>query len=220
MSDGSLSGRRVVVTAGGTREPIDPVRFIGNRSSGKMGAALAVAAREAGADVTLISSVGGPEGIGVIAVDTAEQMRDAVWDALDDADILFMAAAVADYRPAQTAPRKLKKSDQRLTLELVPTVDVLTDLRRHPRHAHALIAGFAAETDDLEANARAKLERKGLDLIVLNDVAQPGIGMGAEDNAVTVIDSSGVVDRIPRMPKIDVARRLVAIAAARLSPPG
>jgi phosphopantothenoylcysteine decarboxylase/phosphopantothenate--cysteine ligase len=220
VSPAGLAGRRVVVTAGGTRESIDPVRFIGNRSSGRMGAALALAAREAGADVSLISTVPGPAGIALVAVESAQEMRDAVWSALDSADVLFMAAAVADYRPRDAAARKLKKSDAGLTLELVPTVDVLTDLRRHPRHEEALIVGFAAETDDLEANAQSKLERKGLDLIVLNDIAAPGIGMGTEDNAVTVFDAAGEVLAVERMPKIDVARRLIDLVAARLSPPG
>ena len=219
MTGGVLTGRHVVVTAGGTREPIDPVRYIGNRSSGKMGFALAQAAREAGAEVTLISTVGAPAGFAAVAVDTASEMRDAVWSALDGADVLLMAAAVADYRPAEIAPRKLKKSGAGLTLHLVPAVDVLTDVRRHPRHAQVMTVGFAAETDDLEANARAKLERKGLDLIVLNDIGQPGIGMGTDDNAVTMIDATGIVDRVPRLPKTEVARRLVALVAERVSRP-
>ena len=219
MKPGGLAGRQVVVTAGGTREPIDAVRYIGNRSSGKMGFALAQAAREAGAEVTLISTVSG-QGFDVVAVDTAEQMRDAVWSALDSAEVLLMAAAVADYRAAEIAPRKLKKSAAGLTLQLVPAIDVLADIRRHPRHSQALIVGFAAETDDLEANARDKLERKGLDLIVLNDIAQPGIGMGSDDNAVTVLDTSGVVARIAKQPKLEVARRLLELVAERISPPG
>jgi phosphopantothenoylcysteine decarboxylase/phosphopantothenate--cysteine ligase len=143
-------------------------------------------------------------------------MRRAVWRALDRADVLLMAAAVADYRPRTVAEQKLKKSAGELTLELVPTVDILESLRVHPRRTRMLLVGFAAETDDLLANAAEKLRRKGLDLIVLNDVGAPGIGMGADDNAVTILDRDGVVLTVGRSPKLEVGRRLVALVAARL----
>jgi phosphopantothenoylcysteine decarboxylase/phosphopantothenate--cysteine ligase len=215
-----LRGLRVVVTAGGTREPIDPVRFIGNRSSGKMGNALAAACREAGAEVELITAAPPPPaapGLSVTAVETAAQMQAAVWSALDRAGVLLMAAAVADHRPREVADHKLKKSGAGMTLELVPTVDVLDSLRAHPRRSTVLVVGFAAETDDLLANAAEKLRRKGLDLIVLNDVGAPGVGMGADDNAVTVLDRDGVVLTVERSPKLEVARRLVALVAERLA---
>ena len=214
-----LRGIRVVVTAGGTREPIDPVRFLGNRSSGKMGNALAAACREAGAEVELITAAPPPPptpGVSITEVETAAEMQRAVWNGLDRADVLLMAAAVADYRPRRVAEHKLKKSDAELTLELVPTVDILESLRVHPLRTRLLVVGFAAETDDLLANAADKLRRKGLDLIVLNDVGAPGVGMGADDNAVTVLDRDGVVLTVGRSPKLEVGRRLVALAAARL----
>jgi phosphopantothenoylcysteine decarboxylase/phosphopantothenate--cysteine ligase len=214
-----LDGIRAVVTAGGTREPIDPVRFIGNRSSGKMGNALVTACLEAGVEVELITAAPPPpaaRGLHVTEVETAEEMRRAVWTALESADLLLMAAAVADYRPRQAAVRKVKKNATGITLELVPTVDILASLRDHPRRSSLLVVGFAAETDDLIANAADKLRRKGLDLIVLNDVSAPGIGMGADDNAVTVLDGEGIVVTVPRAPKLEVARRIVEVAGARL----
>ena len=213
-----LRGIRVVVTAGGTREPIDPVSFLGNRSSGKMGNALAAACVEVGAEVELITAAPPPPaaaGMSVTEVETAAEMQRAVWVGLDRADVLLMAAAVADYRPRRMAKHKLKKSADGLTLELVPTVDILESLRVHPRRTRVLVVGFAAETDDLLANAAEKLRRKGLDLIVLNDVGAPGVGMGADDNAVTVLDRDGVVLTVERMPKLEVARRLVALIGDR-----
>ncbi|MGA9113939.1 MAG: phosphopantothenoylcysteine decarboxylase [Candidatus Dormiibacterota bacterium] len=214
-----LWGRRVAVTAGGTREPIDPVRFLGNRSSGKMGNALAAACREAGAEVELITAAPPPPptpGVSVVGVETADEMQAAVWAALERADVLLMAAAVADYRPREVAGRKLKKTGGGMTLLLVSTVDILEAIRTHPRRESVLVVGFAAETDDLLANAAEKLRRKGLDLIVLNDVSAPGVGMGADDNAITVLDQGGVVLTVDRSPKIDVARRLVALVGERL----
>jgi phosphopantothenoylcysteine decarboxylase/phosphopantothenate--cysteine ligase len=209
----------VAVTAGGTREPIDPVRFLGNRSSGRMGNALAAACLEAGAEVELITAAEPPpaaRGLSVTQVETAAEMGAAVWAALDHAGLLLMAAAVADHRTRETAEHKIKKSGAGMTLDLVPTVDILESLRRHPRRKQVLVVGFAAETDDLVANAAAKLRHKGLDLVVLNDVGHPGIGMGAEDNAVTVLDGDGVVLTVERAPKLEVARRLVALVGQRL----
>jgi phosphopantothenoylcysteine decarboxylase / phosphopantothenate---cysteine ligase len=212
-----LAGIRVVVTAGGTREPVDAVRYLGNRSSGKMGNALACAAAEQGAQVTLITTVDPPplEGV-VVRVDTAAQMQAAVQQALPTTDVLLMAAAVADYRPAHPQAGKLKKRDAPWQLELVPTEDILESLRDHPARPGVLVVGFAAETDDLLANAQRKLERKGLDLIVLNDIGAPGIGMGADHNAVTLIDAHGVVAQVDRAPKAEIARAVLHEVSRRL----
>jgi phosphopantothenoylcysteine decarboxylase/phosphopantothenate--cysteine ligase len=155
--------------------------------------------------------------VSVTQVETAAEMQRAVWTGLDRADVLLMAAAVADYRPRRVAAHKLKKSADELTLELVPTVDILESLREHPRRTRVLVVGFAAETDDLLANAADKLRRKGLDLIVLNDVGAPGVGMGSDDNAVTVLDPHGVVLTVQRSPKPEVARRLVGLVVERLA---
>ncbi|HWF57172.1 MAG TPA: phosphopantothenoylcysteine decarboxylase [Candidatus Dormibacteraeota bacterium] len=215
----SLTGRTVVVTAGGTREPIDAVRYLGNRSSGRMGNAIALAAAERGADVVLVTTMAAASHprIRTVAVETAAQMHDAVRAALGGAAALVMAAAVADYRPAQVAARKLKKQES-LTLELIPTVDILRSLADDPARRGVLMVGFAAETDDLHANAMSKLVDKRLDLIVLNDVAQPAIGMNSEDNEVTVFDAGGVVTHISRRAKAAVATALVDVVVARLAP--
>jgi phosphopantothenoylcysteine decarboxylase/phosphopantothenate--cysteine ligase len=212
MASRWLVGERVVITSGGTREPIDPVRYIGNRSSGKMGLALAHEALRLGARVTLVTAAPPPapqQNLDVLEVETAAQMLQAVRRAVADARVLIMAAAVADYRPAQVAERKIKKSDQGLQLDLIPTVDILHALREeHARHerSHLCVVGFAAETDDLLANAQRKLDEKGLDLIVANDVSREGVGMGADDNAVTIIGPGGVLAEVERAPKPAVAR--------------
>jgi len=207
-ADAWLAGKHVVVTSGGTREPIDPVRYIGNHSSGKMGLALAGEALRLGAQVTLITAAPPPPAqlrLDVTSVDTAEQMNAAVHRAVAAADVLIMAAAVADYRPAQAQASKIKKTGDGLRLDLVPTVDILSALRdEHP--AQLRIVGFAAETDDLLANAQHKLEEKGLDLIVANDVSSSDVGMGADDNAVTIIGRGGVVAEVARAPKPEIAR--------------
>ncbi|HEY6379872.1 MAG TPA: bifunctional phosphopantothenoylcysteine decarboxylase/phosphopantothenate synthase [Candidatus Dormibacteraeota bacterium] len=217
---GWLHGHHVVVTAGGTREPIDPVRYIGNHSSGKMGAALALEARRLGARVTLITAAARPaledSGIDVIEVATAAGMLDAVRRWLPGAAVLVMAAAVADYRPAAAAPQKLKKRGAGLTLELVPTVDVLTELRSDPARAGVFVVGFAAETDDLVANARQKLTDKGLDLIVANDVSNPEVGMGSDDNLVSILaPDGGRVDAGPA-PKPVIAARIFDVIRGRM----
>jgi phosphopantothenoylcysteine decarboxylase / phosphopantothenate---cysteine ligase len=215
-----LVGQRVVITSGGTREPIDPVRYIGNRSSGKMGLALAHEALRLGARVTLVTAAPPPPpqpNLDVVRVETAAEMMQAVSAAVVDADVLIMAAAVADYRPAQVAERKIKKRDEVWQVELVPTVDILRSLRdlRH-QHRRLCVVGFAAETDDVLDNARRKLDEKGLDLIVANDVSHAGVGMGADDNAVTVIGPGGVLAEVARAPKPEVARAiLAAIRASR-----
>jgi phosphopantothenoylcysteine decarboxylase/phosphopantothenate--cysteine ligase len=212
-----LSGRAVVVSAGGTREPIDPVRYLGNRSSGRMGNAIAVAATERGAIVTLVTTVAAPDdpSISVVRVDTAEEMRAAVRAALPGAALLVMAAAVADYRAGEVAMRKLKKRAS-LTLELIPTVDILGSLAGDPVRDGVLVVGFAAETDDITTNAARKLADKQLDLIVLNDVSRTDIGMGSDDNEVTVLDAGGIVAHITRRSKTLVAGALLDIVEARL----
>ncbi|MFN8563172.1 MAG: phosphopantothenoylcysteine decarboxylase [Anaerolineae bacterium] len=186
----SPGGRRVVVTAGGTREPLDPVRYLTNRSSGKQGYALAQAALDAGAAVTLISaarSLATPYGAEVIPVDTAKQMQAAVLERTISADALIMAAAVADFRPRTTSEQKIKKSDE-LTLQLDKNPDILLSVRdrriesRYPRVA----VGFAAESQELAALARDKLERKGLDLLVANDITAPDAGFDVDTNRVLI----------------------------------
>jgi len=217
--DARLQGARVVVTAGGTREPIDPVRYLGNRSSGKMGNALAVAAARAGAEVTLITAAEPPrdlDGLHVVRVDTAEQMGAAVRGALPGARVLIMAAAVADYRPKRVSPRKIKKGTGTWVLELEPTTDILTSLRELPERRNVFVVGFAAETTDLLENAQEKVHAKGLDLIVLNDVSRSDIAMGADANEVTVIDRDGIVASVERAPKDAVASEIMRIVASRL----
>ncbi len=217
--DPTISGLRFVVTAGGTREPIDPVRFIGNRSSGKMGNEIAAAAIRQGATVTLVTAATAPAarpGLEVVAVETAEEMHTAVRAALPGARVLVMAAAVADWRPRQVARNKLKKGGETLTLELVPTVDILAALRDDGAATGVFVVGFAAETENVIANARAKLDAKHLDLVVVNDVSREGIGMGADDNEVTIIDRDGTVRTIARAPKPVIADAIVRIIASRL----
>ena len=204
---GPLAGRKIIVTAGGTREPLDPIRFLGNRSSGRMGYALARAARDRGAHVTLISTTGQPAPFGVewVPVQTAAEMADATLEAFGRADALLMAAAVADYRPAAAADQKIKKAKDGLTLDLVRTTDILAqvaDLRR----ADQVVVGFAAETQDLLPNAREKLQRKRLDLIVANDARQ---AMGADTNQVTLIGADGSVRELPVLPKETVAEQVL-----------
>jgi phosphopantothenoylcysteine decarboxylase / phosphopantothenate---cysteine ligase len=214
-----LEGQRVIVTAGGTREPIDPVRFLGNRSSGKMGNALAQAARSRGASVVLITAAPPPEpsdGIEVIGVETAAEMADAVRAHLTGARLLIMAAAVADYRPRSVSPSKIKKGAGTWVLELEPTEDILASLRELPSRRGVFVVGFAAETSDLLENARAKLAQKGLDLIVLNDVSRSDIAMGSDANEVTVIDGDGVAAVIERAPKEAVAARILDVIRSKI----
>ena len=204
---GPLAGRQVVVTAGGTREALDPIRFIGNRSSGQMGYALARAARDRGAEVTLISTAGvpGPYGSLLVPVETAAEMHDAVMHALPSLDILFMAAAVADFRPVRVAEQKIKKAGGVLTLNLGRTVDILSQVALR-RRADQFVAGFAAETENLLDNAQGKLDQKRLDLIVANDAR---LAMGAAANQVTLIMADGTVDKLPLMTKDEVAGRVL-----------
>lgn len=208
---GDLAGWRVVVSAGGTQEPIDPVRVIANRSSGKMGYAVAAAARDRGAAVTLVSAptaLAPPAGVKVVPVQTAAQMCEAVLGAIADADALVMAAAVADYQVAQQYASKLKKRDAALTLELVPTPDILAAVAARRPSERLVVVGFAAESDDLLANARDKLNRKRLDLIVANDVTQEGSGFGTDTNQVTLLDRTGDETALPLLSKLEVAHQI------------
>lgn len=212
-----LAGRRILISAGPTFEDIDPVRFIGNRSSGKMGFAAAAAARALGADVTLVAgpvSLPTPAGVRRIDVRRAAQMREAVLAELPGQDVYLGAAAVADYMPAETLPQKIKKSGETLSLVLVRTADILAEVAAHPQRP-ALVVGFAAETQDMEAYARDKLHRKGLDLIAANDVGRAGQGFECDDNALSVFWRDGRRD-IPHGTKVRVARDLMALVAEHL----
>ena len=221
-----LVGDHVLVTAGPTREPVDPVRFLSNRSSGRMGYALATLAARRGAQVTLVTGPTGltaPPGVRVIPVQTAEEMRDAVLQALGPATVVIKAAAVADYRVAAPASTKIRSKQEGLTLALAPTPDILRELGRMkgPR----FLVGFAAETGDPAASARAKLEAKGVDLMVANDVSRPDIGFDAEENQVALLDRWGGVVELPRRPKLEIAEAILdrvqalrrAAATARVS---
>jgi phosphopantothenoylcysteine decarboxylase/phosphopantothenate--cysteine ligase len=212
---GDLAEKQIVVSAGGTREPIDAVRFVGNRSSGKMGYAVAEAARDRGAVVTLITSateIDPPVGVDVMRVETAVEMRDAVLKASAAADVLIMAAAVADYRPAEVVDRKIRRESETLTLEMVRTADILKEVE-----GDVVKVGFAAETGDVIERAREKVGSKGLDLIAANDVTAEGSGFGTDTNLVTLIDRDGNVEELPLLPKYDVAHRILDRVVAILS---
>lgn len=215
--DGSLSGRRVLVTAGGTREAIDPVRYIGNRSSGKQGHALANAAAQRGATVTLVTTSNQPVNHTVKRVDvvTAADMYDAVMSMALSQDVIIMTAAVADFRPAEVSDQKLKKNDGIPVVMLERTEDILTAVGRQ-RRAGQVIVGFAAETNDLVANARAKLTRKGADLLVANNVAQPSVGFAHDTNAVTILDADGGAVEVPLTTKVAVAEVVLDAVERRL----
>ncbi len=206
---GDLAGKRIVVTAGGTQEPIDPVRHIGNRSSGKMGYAVAEAARDRGATVSLITAptfLLEPAGIETIQVRTAIQMKEAVAKATAQTDALIMVAAVADYQPKSAAREKIKKevAGAGLTLELIRTPDILTEVK-----GDFLKVGFAAESEDVVANAKQKLEKKQLDIIVANDIAAADSGFDVDTNKVTLIDRDGKVDSLPLLTKREVADKIL-----------
>jgi len=218
--DHDLTGQRVLVTAGGTREPIDPVRFIGNRSSGKQGHAVAEEAADRGAKVTLVTTTSTPAatGIDVVRVDTAAEMEHAVLTRADQADIIVMAAAVADFRPVAAADSKIKKSGGVPQVVLEPTTDILAALGAHRRPGQTIV-GFAAETDDLRANAADKLARKGIDLIVANDVSAPGVGFEHDTNAVVILAADGAAQEIPLTDKRAVARAILdAVSTTRSNP--
>lgn len=212
---GDLTGRRIVVTAGGTQEPLDPVRHLGNRSSGKMGFAIAEAARDRGADVTLIAapvSLADPAGMTVVHVRTAAQMKAAVDKAVKQADALIMAAAVADYQPKTIAKGKIKKeSKDSLTLELVRTPDILGEVK-----GNFIKVGFAAESEDPVGNAKKKLASKKLDMIVANDITAPGSGFDVDTNKVTIIEKGGKAEELPLLSKREVAEKILDRVAKRM----
>jgi len=205
-----LADEVVLVTAGPTREPLDPVRYLSNRSSGKMGYAMAEAAAARGARVILVSgptALTPPQGVDVIHVETAQQMHDAVLAKLTAATVVIKAAAVADYRPKQVAARKMKKDEAVHEVTLESTPDILAEVGK--RKGRRILVGFAAETEDLVENARKKLQRKNLDLMVANDVSQPDAGFDADTNAVKILDAQGKVEELPVQSKRSVADRVL-----------
>jgi phosphopantothenoylcysteine decarboxylase/phosphopantothenate--cysteine ligase len=213
--DSDLEGRRVVVSAGGTREPIDPVRYIGNRSSGRMGVAVAEAAAARGAQVTLVAAtveVALPDIGSVVRIETAAELRDALIELVGSFDVLVMAAAVADFTPTSPAGSKLERADG-LQLALRPTDDILAAIAGlvgdgSGGHHRPVLVGFAAETGSLD-RAADKLRKKGVDLMVANDVAEPGSGFGTETNRVTILDADGGRDELPLLSKREVADRML-----------
>lgn len=211
----TLAGKKILVTGGGTREPIDPVRFIGNRSSGKMGIAMADAAYSRGADVTLISTVEVFRPYEVVHVETAQEMQEAVEVEFDNADALVMTAAVADFRPLSVSSHKIKKTESEdIVLELTKNPDIL-DLLGRVKRQDQIVIGFAAESEELLANATEKLKRKNLDLIIGNDITVPDIGFGSDDNAVIILSADDTRENLPRMPKRAIAEHLCDILAER-----
>lgn len=205
--NGDLAGRTVVVSAGGTMEPIDPVRVITNHSSGKMGYAIAEAARDRGAKVVLVSASKGlsnPPLVDVVLVETAQQMCDEVLKNVKKADALIMAAAVSDYRPVESAPQKIKKKNEELNIPLTETTDILQTAR-----GNFVKVGFAAESQDLLGNAKSKVAIKGLDLIVANDITEAESGFGADTNKVSLIDRYLNVEELPLLSKYDVSNRVL-----------
>ncbi len=217
-ADQDLAGRHIVVSAGGTQEPIDPVRVVTNRSSGKQGYAFAEAARDRGARVTLVTAAGlaNPAGVNVVKVESARQMLAAVSDALNDAaDALVMAAAVADWEPVTAAGQKMKKVEGQdiLTIDMKKTPDILAQVSGLP----GIKVGFAAETEDLLKNARAKLEGKKLDMIVANDVSASDAGFAVDTNRVVILDNSGGQDELPLMSKREVADAVLNRVSALLN---
>lgn len=215
---GDLAGHRVLVTAGGTREPIDPVRFIGNRSSGKQGHAIAAEAAARGAQVCLVTTAnpaGMPPGMEVVGVETAADMADAVLGRLEDFDLVIMAAAVADFRPESALPAKHKKIEGPPEVSLVPTIDILAEIGVR-RPAGQVVVGFAAETGVDRERVRAKMLAKGADLIVANDVSATGVGFGHDTNAVWILGTDGTDIEVPLTSKTKVAQAVLDAATRRL----
>ena len=212
LSDGDLSGLRILITAGPTIEAIDPVRYITNRSSGKMGYALAAAASLRGAEVTLISGpthLTPPKNVRLTRVKTADEMKQAVFACRDESDVIIKAAAVLDYKPRQTAGHKIKKEDGNQSLELVRTPDILEELGRTKENPRCLLVGFAAETEDLISNAGEKLARKNLDMIVANDVSRDDAGFETDTNLVRILYRNGEREDLPLMKKREVADHIL-----------
>jgi phosphopantothenoylcysteine decarboxylase / phosphopantothenate---cysteine ligase len=223
---GDLAGRTVVVTAGGTREPIDPVRYLGNRSTGKMGFAVAAAAAARGATVHLVAAnahLATPAGVARHDVTTALELRDAVLDLVDGADVVVKAAAVADFRPTDVATSKIKKADGVPTVELTRNPDVLAELGERRRGSadptRPLLVGFAAETDDPETHGWDKLRRKGADLLVVNDVSRPDAGFATDTNDVVILSTDGSRTTVPLASKAEVAERILDAVVGRLAHP-
>jgi phosphopantothenoylcysteine decarboxylase/phosphopantothenate--cysteine ligase len=215
-----LAGRRVLVSAGGTREPIDPVRFLSNYSSGKMGFAVASAAAERGAEVALVSTADHPshQGVRQVSVETAAEMLAALRAELPGADLLVMAAAVADFRPAEQATEKIRREDRtELVLRLEKNLDLLAELAREPGAEGVFRLGFAAESTDLESKAAEKIQRKGLDAILANDVSRPDIAFGSEHNAGLLLFRDGTRIEIERITKREMADRILDAVAPRLT---
>jgi len=217
LTTGDLNGRKVVITAGGTREAIDPVRYVGNRSTGKQGYAIAEAAVARGAEVTLISTVAveAPPGVQLISVESAAQMHEAVLEQAD-ADVIVMAAAVADFRPVETSDSKIKKDGGPPDLHLEATADILFDLGAAKRSGQVIV-GFAAETDDLIAHAQNKLERKNVDVIVANDVSAPKVGFAYETNEVTILEANGSQRHVSLRSKRQIADEVLDTVAEILA---
>lgn len=219
MAPGAMHGWKVLVSAGGTREAIDPVRYIGNRSSGKMGNAIAIAAAEAGAQVTLVTTVEAPmhRNIDEVQVESAQDMADAVWKAAPEVDAAVLAAAVADFRPADPADGKLRRAEGLPQVNLEPTPDILAGVAA--MEDRPFLVGFAAEVGSLEV-AIDKAQRKGVDLLVANDVARTGSGFGTDTNEVTLITPDGATDAWKLLTKTEVGTRLIAEIVRRHQPAG
>jgi phosphopantothenoylcysteine decarboxylase/phosphopantothenate--cysteine ligase len=212
-----LKGKKALVTAGGTQEPLDPVRYLGNRSSGRMGYAIAQALQEAGAETILVSAptdLATPHGVTRISVQTALEMYDAVLGLFSEMDVVVKAAAVADYRPSVEAEQKIKKTGTSRTLELVPNPDILAELGR--KKTSQVLIGFAAETENLLANAQHKMKKKNVNLLVANDITKPGAGFGSPTNIVSFLFPDGRRIDFPQMSKLEVARHLVREIATLL----
>jgi phosphopantothenoylcysteine decarboxylase/phosphopantothenate--cysteine ligase len=206
-----------MVTAGPTREKIDAVRFISNPSTGKMGYAVAAAARDRGADVVLISGpteLAPPAGVAVVPVVSAAEMHAAVLDRIPECDVIIMAAAVSDFRPVQSSERKIKKEEAPAVLQLERTVDILKELGRSD--GKQMLIGFAAETENVEENARRKLNDKNIDMIVANDLLGNGSGFGTDTNAVVILDRFGKTQKLPTLPKSQIAFAIVSAVAELL----
>lgn len=202
-----LLGKKVLITAGGTREAIDPVRYIGNRSSGKMGIAVADAAHNMGADVVLISTIPCEKKYQVIEVETAQELQEVIESEFDKSDALIMAAAVSDFRPIKTSKQKIKKKNEDLTLDLIKNPDILEILGRTKRDKQIII-GFSAESEDIEKNAKEKLTKKQIDMIVANDITIPDLGFGSDENAVIILTRDGFKENLQRQPKSQIAKHI------------
>ncbi|MBQ7705290.1 MAG: bifunctional phosphopantothenoylcysteine decarboxylase/phosphopantothenate--cysteine ligase CoaBC [Selenomonadaceae bacterium] len=213
----NLAGKKILVTAGGTIEPIDPVRFIGNRSSGKMGYEIAKAAQVHGAEVILISgnaTVDAPKNLKFIKVETAEQMRTEVLEEFDSVDAVIMSAAVSDYRAKNISPQKIKKDNENLTIELVKNPDILKELGQ--RKKNQLLVGFAAETQNVIEYAKNKIVEKNLDFIVANDVSKEGAGFSVDTNITSIITRAGEIENFAKMSKAELAEKIILRVAERL----